>query len=393
METSQTDLALWRHERRRTTLVIVVLVVSMLALLFWFLLHRSSAESPARRIKNVVFGRQVAEAAEQFARGAASGNQRGQGQQAGQGGAQAGHQGAQPGRGGDQTGAAGAQGGDLATGGTGADRAGGQTGSGSHNQEGRGPGQGGQNNSPLGDSINPQHPANNPPDSPAPPPRSIGWLDRFFGTQRPEDPAIRAGEGGTGENLPGSGNTNIASRSTTNVAVEFTGINPPAPATTSLEEPPPPARSTNRAPAASNALNDNFEQLLQQHHAGSGDVRISLMWNNKNDIDLHVVEPGGEEIYYQHRASRSGGVLDIDMNAGPPLRNPAVENVFWPQRAAPPGTYRIYVNHYSRHDVQDLTPFTVRVLVKGRTTDVTGTIRFGEAKKLVHQFTLAAPTR
>jgi len=245
----------------------------------------------------------------------------------------------------------------------------------------------------MSDPINPQQPSDNPPDSPAPAAHSIGWLDRFFGTQRPEDARLRVGEGGIGENLPGAGNTNTSSTTATNVAAEFTGSNPPAPVSVSLEASPQQLRSTNRAPASPNALNDNFEQLLQQHHAGSGDVRISLMWNNKNDIDLHVVEPGGEEIYYQHRGSRSGGVLDIDMNAGPPLRSPAVENVFWPDRAAPPGTYKIYVNHYSRHDSQDATPFTVRVLIKGRTTDITGSVRFGEAKKLVHQFTLAAPAR
>ena len=114
------------------------------------------------------------------------------------------------------------------------------------------------------------------------------------------------------------------------------------------------------------------------------------MWQNKNDMDLHVVDPNGEEIYYSHRTARSGGLLDIDMNASPPLVSPAVENVYWPERGAPSGTYKIFVNYYRKHEPGiNQTPFKVRLLIKGHTTDFSGVASFGEYKKLVHQFTLA----
>jgi hypothetical protein len=249
---------------------------------------------------------------------------------------------------------------------------------------------------PVSGPANPHDPTNNPPEMPAPEARSIGWLDRFFGTQRPEDRSrIRPGEGGTAEEVAGSGNTNLLSTASTSapVAAEFTATHPSTTDEVTLDEPPSALRSTNRAPQGNSTLNDNFEQLLRQHRAGSGDVRISLMWSNKNDLDLHVVDPNGEEIFYGHRLARSGGLLDIDMNASPPLRVPAVENVFWPLRAAPAGQYSVYVNHYRRHDSADLTPFTVRSLVRGETTDVHGTIRFGEPKKLVYQFSLPRTQR
>jgi hypothetical protein len=371
--TSETDLARWRHERRRNSVMIVVLVLAILALLFWFLTHHSSPSSPARQVKHAIFGRQITEAAERLSGEGGGTAESGQGSQAAQ---------------------AGAPGGSLGRPGQDGQNEAGQTGTNAANSAERVQGHGTPINGPVGGDANPRLPASNPPERPARETRSIGWLDRFFGSPGTETASVRPGEGGTGENQPGAGNTNAVTTTPTNaVAAEFTESDPPARVEITLDEPPSPIRSTNRAPRAPNALNDNFEELLRQHHAGSGDVRISLMWNNRNDLDLHVVEPRGEEIFYLHRESESGGLLDIDMNAGPPFRNPAVENVYWPERAAPPGNYRVYVNHYRRQDTPDLTQFTVRVLVRGRTTDVTGHIRFGEPKKLVYQFNLPGARR
>lgn len=112
------------------------------------------------------------------------------------------------------------------------------------------------------------------------------------------------------------------------------------------------------------------------------------MWANRNDLDLHVVDPSGREINYNQRRSPTGGLLDIDMNASAPLRSPAVENIFWPEHGAPAGVYKVMVNHYRKHDSADVTPFTVRVFIRGHTTDFQGSVRFGEPKKLVHTFTL-----
>jgi tetratricopeptide (TPR) repeat protein len=37
------------------------------------------------------------------------------------------------------------------------------------------------------------------------------------------------------------------------------------------------------------------------------DLRIVVDWNkDETDIDLHIVEPGGEECYYNHRQSKAG---------------------------------------------------------------------------------------
>lgn len=377
----ESERALWQQKRRRATALLALCILFLLAVLGWLLLHPSASRSPARQVKNAVFGRRVTEAVEQAAQAGREGSGNSQGQ--GQGGQGARGQGQGKGQG--QSGG-GAQSGDEA----GASQAQGESGGSGAGNRGRGLGSrrpGEASNSPA----NPQLPDQASSGLAASPERSIGWLDRFFGGQHTDGP-IQAGEGGTGSGQPGSGNTNITTASPTNepVASEITQAQPSPPRPLTDQPPPAPPRDTNRAAPPSNAtLNDNLEQLLRQHRAGTGEVRISLMWANRNDIDLHVLEPGGEEINYNHRRSRSGGLLDIDMNASPPLRTPAVENVFWPTRAAPIGAYKVYVNHYRKHDVVDETAFTVRVLVRGRTTDFRGSIRFGQPKQLVHQFTLA----
>ena len=81
---------------------------------------------------------------------------------------------------------------------------------------------------------------------------------------------------------------------------------------------------------------------------GTGDVQATLLWSGESDMDLHVVEPDGEETYFQSPASSTGGVLDHDDIAGCGADTGThVENIFWPQGLAPPGDYRAYVHFYT----------------------------------------------
>lgn len=121
--------------------------------------------------------------------------------------------------------------------------------------------------------------------------------------------------------------------------------------------------------------------------AQTGDVQVSLAWNNMNDIDLHVVSPTGEQIFFGHRRSRCGGCLDVDMNVYP-FNPQAVENVFWPHGLAPPGVYTVFVHHYRRHVPQNATPFEVHVLVKNHKEVFRGVVQYGQRPILVAQFDL-----
>lgn len=83
---------------------------------------------------------------------------------------------------------------------------------------------------------------------------------------------------------------------------------------------------------------------------GGGDLQATLRWAGAADLDLHVVDPSGEEIYYGRPTSASGGRLDHDANAGcngaADDDNP-VENIYWPTGGAPAGTYTVWVKVYN----------------------------------------------
>jgi hypothetical protein len=83
---------------------------------------------------------------------------------------------------------------------------------------------------------------------------------------------------------------------------------------------------------------------------GGGDVQVTLRWTGPADLDLHVIDPANDEIYYGNSMSASGGSLDRDANAacnGPADDDNAVENVFWPAGAAPVGDYAALVAVYA----------------------------------------------
>lgn len=143
-------------------------------------------------------------------------------------------------------------------------------------------------------------------------------------------------------------------------------------------------------------FNADFNARLQAANAQTGDVQISLMWNNRNDLDLHVVDPGGEQISYLRRRSKSGGELDVDANrAGGQLTEQPVENIYWRAEGAPLGNYKVFVNHYANHGAPDPTDFIVGILVGGAASVVgtgpgasefPGKISRGQPPQLVHEF-------
>ena len=104
---------------------------------------------------------------------------------------------------------------------------------------------------------------------------------------------------------------------------------------------------------------------------GTGDVQVTLSWDRDSDVDLHVVAPGGEEIYYGRRQSASGGQLDLDSNAGCSIDGVRNENITWPIGRAPRGTYTVRVDYWSSCNVAQ-TNYSVLVNNGGSVQVVTG---------------------
>jgi hypothetical protein len=156
-------------------------------------------------------------------------------------------------------------------------------------------------------------------------------------------------------------------------------ISRPAPPST---EPPPPPRE--------------FQDRLSAAGAKTGDVQISLIWFNTNDLDLHCVDPTGFEIYWkpEHRRSRSGGELDVDRNAGCNRTTPEpVENIYWPRGAAPMGRYRVYLDFYQRcPGAPNETSYKINVLHGGVRKEFSGTVAKEDTpegrQRLIYEFQL-----
>lgn len=81
-----------------------------------------------------------------------------------------------------------------------------------------------------------------------------------------------------------------------------------------------------------------------------GVLRVSLSWENSDDLDLHIKEPGGHEIFYSNRRSKSptGGMLDVDSNGLDGLRPDPVENIIWTTHPTKGGDFQVIVNNFSK---------------------------------------------
>lgn len=95
------------------------------------------------------------------------------------------------------------------------------------------------------------------------------------------------------------------------------------------------------------------EAVKSQGGRVDGVLRFSIMWAEGNadnsDLDAHVVEPGGNRIYYSSARSKvSGGNLDIDIQTPQTHGKDVVENITFPDLSRmQDGVYEIMVHQYA----------------------------------------------
>ena len=143
---------------------------------------------------------------------------------------------------------------------------------------------------------------------------------------------------------------------------------------------------------------DELNKRLKREGAKTGSIQISLLWDNYNDLDLHCIDPSGEEIFYGHKKSLSDGELDVDMNAGDPYSNQPVENIYWEKGKAPNGKYKIFLNHYQNHGCGagclDPSNYFIRIKYNNTIKEFRGKISYlnpqrgnrNATKKLIYTF-------
>lgn len=100
----------------------------------------------------------------------------------------------------------------------------------------------------------------------------------------------------------------------------------------------------------------------------TGDLRCSLSWSNYDDLDLHLLEPDGYEIFFRNKRipSPSYGMLDVDMNAWSGTTRTPVENIYYAKRTTmKPGVYWLGVHQYYKRESTNVG-FTVEVEFDGQ---------------------------
>ena len=155
----------------------------------------------------------------------------------------------------------------------------------------------------------------------------------------------------------------------------------PAPEPPPRPRPPEPPRVTPPPPAPRQEDADR----ARREGARSGRVQIILAWDDRNDLDLVMICPNGERLYFDHRQA-CGAVLDVDRNAGNnPLTPTPVENIVFAAEPAP-GRYRIIVWHFQNNPPAPASsPYRVTVKREGRPDQVfTGRVAAGQQVEVGH---------
>lgn len=137
---------------------------------------------------------------------------------------------------------------------------------------------------------------------------------------------------------------------------------------------------------ANGEISSKVTKEVNYVEAGTGSLQVNLRFSNAKDIDLYVVEPNGNVIYYgqpfpyysdnyqAYMDWEEGGStepewemtgLDVDSNAGCDIDNINSENIFFDDGCLQKGTYEVWVNMYSNCDPSTPTGYAVLANYRG----------------------------
>ncbi len=128
-------------------------------------------------------------------------------------------------------------------------------------------------------------------------------------------------------------------------------------------------QSTQRGPnSGTNVAPDRTEtqRRVDEEHGTHGKLDITLGWNGREDLDLHVYCPNGGHLYHTDKHA-CGGELQIDKNSNSAaIETTPVEHATW-STEPPPGDYRVVVVLYGNNgEAPRAVPYTV-VITDGDT--------------------------
>ena len=109
------------------------------------------------------------------------------------------------------------------------------------------------------------------------------------------------------------------------------------------------------------------------------DIRIIMNWNQMDvDLDLHIIEPNGEECYYAHKETQAGARFSKDFTQGYGPEQYLIRNAL-------KGKYQIKTNYFGERELTESGPATVMVEIyttrAGKSTKALKTIQLGKIKE------------
>lgn len=91
-------------------------------------------------------------------------------------------------------------------------------------------------------------------------------------------------------------------------------------------------------------------------------LRVVLSWDSDgSDLDLHVVSPDGQHVFYGARRAANGGALDVDVTTG---YGPEI----FASPAPPKGIYHVYVNYYGSGERKDVITVAQVAIISNENT-------------------------
>jgi hypothetical protein len=138
-------------------------------------------------------------------------------------------------------------------------------------------------------------------------------------------------------------------------------------------------------------------ELVRGVEVKVGDPQFTLIWDSEADLDLHVIEPGGKEIYWEEPQGKRGGELDVDNTKGF-----GPENIYWLQDGpdgggkvkgpGPPGEYKWFVVYWGGFGgVPRPTRWKVRIKHEGQVSVITGKFKSLNERSRVYTLEVKPP--
>ena len=118
------------------------------------------------------------------------------------------------------------------------------------------------------------------------------------------------------------------------------------------------------------------DRRLEEAEAATGDLEITLTWEDKSDLDIAVECPTGGKISYSNKIVEScRGELDVDINRPANITSRPVEHVVFTDPL--PGAYTITVTLYENRPPPETPAFMLRIKSAAGSETLSGSVSPG----------------